>query len=198
MHRIKKILKKFNIVLMFLVLLSPVFGERIECPDGSMYEGTLKNGVFDGYGEQYWNENVYYKGNYVNGKFDGNGLFVNSEISYEGEFSDGEYNGTGVLTSNSGYKYIGSFEHNLFNGTGYILYQNGDSYKGDFKDGYFNGYGTYKYADGKIENGIFENGNFYDPSKKVKSVLGIIFGIAAIISMCANVYFLIQLKKRNN
>lgn len=191
-------MKRSILICIFLILFFSIYGESIKCPDGSNYEGALIDGVFNGYGEQYWNETLYYKGNYTNGKFDGKGLLVNGANTYEGEFSNGGYSGTGILTSNSGYKYVGTFENNLFNGTGFIVYQNGDSYKGDFKDGYFHGYGTYKYADGKIENGIFENGNFYDPSKKVKSVLGIIFDIAAIISMCANVYFLIKLKKRNN
>lgn len=189
--------KRIILISIYLILLFSIYGESIKCPDGSSYEGTLIDGVFNGYGEQYWNENLYFKGNYVNGKFEGKGLLVNGENTYEGEFSNGEYSGTGILTSNFGYKYVGTFKHNLFNGTGFIVYQNGDSYKGDFKDGYFHGYGTYKHLNGKIDNGIFENGIYFDPLKKIKNVTKIIFILTAIISICANICFLIKIKNRN-
>lgn len=107
-------MKRSVLICIFLILFFSIYGESIKCPDGSNYEGALIDGVFNGYGEQYWNETLYYKGNYTNGKFDGKGLLVNGANTYEGEFSNGGYSGTEILTSNSGYKYVGTFENNLF------------------------------------------------------------------------------------
>jgi hypothetical protein len=63
------------------------------------YKGEYFQLVFDGPGELVLPENLYYRGNFKNGKFEGKGCLQNfiENTTYEGQFSKGKYNGKGIL-----------------------------------------------------------------------------------------------------
>jgi hypothetical protein len=101
---------------------------------GSVYEGTLVNGKYDGYGtyrsdngETYegeykagrrhgfgtyrWPSGDYYEGRYDNGVESGKGkyVFASDRRVYEGNFVNGKFHGYGVMTWENGYRYEGEF-----------------------------------------------------------------------------------------
>jgi len=122
-------------VLIIIFLVCDLSSEEVKLPDGSIYNGTLNNNLFDGYGILIWR---------------------NGDI-YEGQFLEGIINGTGKITSRS-YIYIGGFKDGLFEGEGKITYTNGGSYEGLFKNGLYHGYGTNVDQIGNIYIGNFEYG----------------------------------------
>ncbi len=79
--------------------------------DGSIYEGSFNNGMFEGTG-------VY--------------TYPNGDI-YEGNYSKGLKEGAGVFTWANGSTYKGNFRRDMFE-TGVYGYANGDTYKGNFSE----------------------------------------------------------------
>ena len=52
--------------------------------------------------------------------------FQNGNIIYEGDFVNGKYEGNGKEIYGEGFYYIGQFKNNLRNGKGKIYYPNGN------------------------------------------------------------------------
>ncbi|MBQ5318842.1 MAG: protein kinase [Oscillospiraceae bacterium] len=103
-----------------------------------------------------------YTGDLVDGVPDGNGTFTgtdskNNTLVYKGEFQNGKLNGQGshVYTPKNHteiitYKYTGEWKNGQINGKGKEkqVYKNGDimELEGTYKDGWLNGKGTYIYT----------------------------------------------------
>ena len=130
---------------------------KIVWPDGSIYEGDFKQGLFHGQG-RYQTQETVYQGDFVNGIAVGQGVitFVDG-ARYEGETDFGMANGQGSLVE-SDQEYIGQFKNNAFDGQGKLIKANGDIYQGDFVAGLFHGSGLYTTADGKVYQGEFVDG----------------------------------------
>ncbi|XP_069554738.1 alsin isoform X1 [Brachyistius frenatus] len=111
-------------------------------PDGRMYNGNLKNGLEDGYGEcvlpnKALNKPDSYYGQWKEGKINGFGKYkyASGEV-YEGCFCDGQRHGYGMLSSgklarNSSSVFIGHWVHDRK--TGYGVYDDitrGEKYMG--------------------------------------------------------------------
>ena len=119
-----------------------------------------------------------YKGEFFNGKRDGNGIFLNEfgeyyigqwvkdhmhgkgkiydkdgNLKYEGDFVRDKMQGKGkIFYSDDGCYYIGEMLNDKENGKGTVYYKYGSvKYKGDFLDGKYEGIGKY----------IFENLEYY-------------------------------------
>ena len=45
--------------------------------DGSVYEGQVLNGIFQGKGKYTWPNGSFYDGEFVNGEMHGNGIYLN-------------------------------------------------------------------------------------------------------------------------
>jgi hypothetical protein len=119
-------------------------------PDGSTYNGPLKNGLPHGKGIRKWpSGDVQYKGQFELGKFNGYGIFKKGGYTYEGVFREGYKHGTGVATFSNGSSYNGEFVNNKRHGKGVFKYANGDEYSGDWKDNKKHGLGTYTWSSGR-------------------------------------------------
>ncbi len=108
-------------------------GGLVQLPDGSVYEGEYKNGMFHGDGKLIWS---------------------NGDV-YTGEFKDGLKHGKGKDQLAAGSVYEGEYVKGYWAGQGELKYKNGDSYKGDFKQGSFDGQGNFVSQDGIIYEGEF-------------------------------------------
>ncbi len=68
-------------------------------------------------------------GEWENNKLNGFGIlfFPNSNVYYEGQWKDGKRSGGGTSIDESGNKYVGEYENDLQSGYGEGTYRNGGS-----------------------------------------------------------------------
>ena len=145
---------------------------KIEYSDGSLYEGTIVNGMRSGQGKYTdANGNIYegaftldemngnftvhyadgstYIGGYVSGEKSGNGTLTykreNGFDIYEGAFLNDKRHGKGTMTYADGNVYIGDYENDWRCGEGEIRFANGDTYIGKFAND-LKTEGVYKFA----------------------------------------------------
>lgn len=109
------------------------------------YKGYWKSNLQQGKGVMELNygngkEDKYYEykyeGDFVNGKFNGKGIYTTRTSTYTGDWKNGKKEGKGVYTSDN------------------------YTYAGDFREDHETGYGKKTYKDGKIEEGYFVIGQF--------------------------------------
>jgi|LauGreDrversion4_2_1035121.scaffolds.fasta_scaffold151084_2 hypothetical protein len=110
-------------------------GKKVMHKLGFTYEGEFKEGLFNGFGKQYFTNKDYYVGEFRDGLRCGKGTYrhANGDV-YEGEWLNNEENGQGVMHS----KYLGTEEEPDLDST----------YTGEFKDGVYHGKGTLVVKDG--------------------------------------------------
>lgn len=120
------------------------------------YTGNTSAGTLNGYGELVYTETNFYKGEFLNGRYHGKGLFKYGSEVYEGFFANGKYHGKGVLTKDK-LRYEGDFQDGEYHGNG-KLEQDGMVYTGGFEKGSYSGPGEMVYASGKKEAGTYEMG----------------------------------------
>ncbi|KGD64467.1 hypothetical protein Y5S_02222 [Alcanivorax nanhaiticus] len=157
-------------------------------PDGSVYEGEVVDGLFEGQGTLRYDDQEYYQGNFENGRFEGKGELASNKWRYVGYFSEGHFEGYGELTTPNGV-YKGEFSDDMFNGEGIFTHPDGSSiegtfkddvpvhasasapgeswrYEGEFEDWLWNGQGTYHDEEGGVYEGLFEQGEIVEGSYK--------------------------------
>jgi hypothetical protein len=101
-----------------------VAGEgTLHTPDGSVYTGTLDNGVPDGHGYVRTAGGAQFEGDFRMGKVDGmaEGLYANGN-EYTGQFKNGKRDGFGTLTWSTGGRYEGGWKEDKPSGPGKIVY----------------------------------------------------------------------------
>lgn len=69
---------------------------RYQWANGMEYLGGWKNGIFHGRGTLNWNANENYKGDFVEGKIEGDGILTMEDEKYTGSFTQGKRNGFGI------------------------------------------------------------------------------------------------------
>lgn len=169
-------------------------GRGTKVTEDSVYEGTFRNGNFDGFGRFISIEGDYYQGEFKNGKCNGKGKFVlkyefvyegdwfndmrhgwgketlpNGEV-YEGEFKDNEKTGEASISFIDGSKFKGKVRKGKFQGEGKRSWPDGRKYKGDFKDGLMSGIGKFEFKSGQYYEGHFKKdkregkGTFFESS----------------------------------
>lgn len=158
-----------------------------------IYEGNFKDGLYNGRGREYRYDaeytfekdikeflHLYYDGEFIQGKYCGNGILYNTTEKYIGSFFDGKYNGYGarwVLNSDSSkvYRYEGYYRDGKMDGPGKKYFPNGQilcdgiyennqitsgtsyyedgniKYKGEFNDSGYNGKGIVYWQNGNIK-----------------------------------------------
>ena len=146
-------------------------------PDGTKYEGTVKNNRITGEGTYTFKNGDTYKGKVTNGLRDGFGVFKSSNIYYEGEWKNGLKHGKGkIIQGNmeldgewekgiisgkcrikwkSENVFEGQLKNNAMNGNGFMIWYNKkEKYIGQWKNNLQNGFGIHiYYNDDKINNG---------------------------------------------
>ena len=145
--------------------------EKYIWEDGRYYIGQFKNNLPYGKGIKYnSNGKIIYEGNFINGKFEGNGKYIwkNGEY-YIGQWKNGLRNGKGKLyNANGKIKYEDNWINDKYEGNGKYIWKNGEYYIGQWKNGLRNGKGKMYYEKGKIKyegdwiNGKYEgNGKYF-------------------------------------
>jgi hypothetical protein len=97
---------------------------RVNIPDGSVYTGTFKSCLKDGFGRIDFPNGTSYEGAFKNDKMYGKGvLTLENDYVYEGEFKYNLRHGQGVLKSLiSDYFYNGKWENGLKKGIGKLIF----------------------------------------------------------------------------
>ncbi len=137
----------------------------IKYSDNSKYEGYVKDQRPHGYGKIIYDNSSgkceSYIGDFVEGKMEGFGTYNAEYEFYKGQWKDHKYHGEGHLMYHSG-EYIGTFANGYRSGKGTLITHTGDKYTGDFKEGWYNGTGKLWLFNGNICEGKFVNGFFID------------------------------------
>jgi hypothetical protein len=134
---------------------------RITNENGSILEGTFKNGRLKGYGKIiHDNGDMIFEGEFSKGMLNGLGKQTNTvtkEIR-EGEFSRDELNGHGKITFlDDGEVWEGEFLDGNLNGDATKFFPNGNILQAEFKDDKLHGHATLFYPNRDILIGDFKN-----------------------------------------
>ena len=115
------------------------------------FQGHYEDNVYNGYGEESVDGILVYKGNFANGKYEGEGIQndTNGLLKYEGTFSNGEYEGTGKVYELGDLVYDGELSKGLYEGKGKLYEDNILVYSGTFSAGEYDGFGKL-YEDGDV------------------------------------------------
>lgn len=153
---------------------------EVELPTGQ-YKGFAINGKPDGLGQMNYANGSSYKGHWKDGKWSGEGLYVNLSDSifavwkngkangdvvyrthglfFEGTFVENSPVGIGNLATEDGSFFSGSWVDGKRCGMGEMFFPNGDKYSGEWDNNTFDGYGEYQYAQSKAQyQGEWKNG----------------------------------------
>jgi len=121
----------------------------VQLPDGAVYKGEYKNGLFDGEGQLVWSNGNRYVGEFRQGLKHGKGRdMLASGTVYDGDFVNGFWEGQGTLETGTGGTYVGEFKQGMLSGKGKYVSFDGKVYDGDFKNNRMNGKGSIIYPDG--------------------------------------------------
>ena len=97
-------------------------------PNGSIYKGSIIDGLANGEGELVSPQGDKYNGLFLDGKFSGKGIIQFKNYSYEGDFKVGLYSGKGKETQTNSYEKLifeGSFKDGLRHGDAIVTFTNG-------------------------------------------------------------------------
>ncbi len=103
-----------------------------------MYRGEYVNGVPSGQGSYYWADKSFFKGCFLNGLREGQGIWKKGAGNcdrYEGCYKNDKKWGYGEFTWESGNHYKGSYEGDVRSGYGEMHWTNGSYYKGQWVNG---------------------------------------------------------------
>ena len=128
--------------------------------NGDMYEGSLRDGKFEGYGIYRWADGSTYQGLFHKGLQEKEGVatYVENSNTYKGQWHLGKRHGKGVLSMSNGDTYEGDWENDRRTGFGVFRSTVGDVYMGQWLDDLRHGRGTYQYANGDVYIGQWVNG----------------------------------------
>jgi hypothetical protein len=128
-------------------------------------EGAFVDGKQTGPGFRR-NRSGRYEGTFKDGLFDGKGVYAAaSGMHYDGEWRNGNLDGHGTMSFASGLKYEGHFRANTYNGFGRMIFPDGSRYDGEYLLSTPHGAGVYKKADGAIYAGQWRHGCFSDGNR---------------------------------
>ena len=101
-----------------------VAGEgELRYPTGTVYTGTLRNGVPDGHGYYVYPDGGQYEGELRMGRRNGIGeMIYPSGTDYKGQWKDGKPDGTGTVTYMLGGRYEGGWKDGKPSGQGKLVY----------------------------------------------------------------------------
>lgn len=131
----------------------------IEFDNGSRYDGSFRDGLFEGQGILTLRSGSVYAGNWEKGKQQGQGSYTWPDgAKYVGQWTEGNRTGQGVMTYPDGAKYEGHWKENKRQGQGVIVYANGITYDGQWKHGEEHGHGIIVFSNGVKYDGQMKSG----------------------------------------
>ena len=107
--------------------------------DGKYYLGEYKNDIPNGKGIKYYkNGNILYEGDFINGKFEGNGkLFFENSFYCIGKYKNGLRNGKGkIYYANGNIRFEGDYINDKTKGIGKFIWKDGAFYIDNLKMSY--------------------------------------------------------------
>ena len=110
---------------------------KIELKTGDIYIGEFKNNTISGFGQYIWKNGKHeYKGNFLNGKFHGEGFYKWEDNQYfKGNYNNGIKEGKGEIGYNNGKKCFVNFKNGKPEGKGILINENQKEIEVEFKDG---------------------------------------------------------------
>lgn len=128
-------------------------------PDGTKYEGYVREDELNGYGRFTHRFGDVYEGDWVKNIANGAGSYYHSNsVKFTGRFIDDFPEGEGVEEWPDGSRYEGFFVKGSKQGHGTFTWQVGNMYVGEWADGVMHGSGIYQWIDGRKYEGTFVNG----------------------------------------
>ncbi|CAD8116071.1 unnamed protein product [Paramecium primaurelia] len=154
------------------------------CSDGSIFYGSVINGIRNGIGKQHWltdgnylesiwqndkangparmiysNGDVF-EGHLIDNKANGFGVFKNKKKEVRGYWSDNRLSGNGIEIRKNGIKYEGQFKCGIIDGRGQFTFPDGRKYCGQVQQGLMHGQGLMTWPDFSYFKGEFRNNHF--------------------------------------
>lgn len=139
--------------------MSPLtYSQIITLPDGSIYDGSLANGLLHGEGTLRRSNGDLYTGAFFDGLMSGMGTleFADGD-KYSGEFAAGKFHGTGHLSQSNGHSWKGQFDDGKMVSGKQTLTNNG-VLEGSFENWKIQGNGSLSIPDRGVWSGVFDNG----------------------------------------
>jgi antitoxin component YwqK of YwqJK toxin-antitoxin module len=137
------------------------------------YEGQVIQGIFNGKGKYFIENQLIYDGEFKDNLYYGHGkYYVNGKLKYDGDFVNNDREGYGKEYNKEGLlSYEGEYKQDLKKGKGTWFYNSGEKmYEGDFAFDAPDGQGKEYYSDGQLKhegqfkNGSIVNGTLYYPN----------------------------------
>ena len=123
--------------------------------EGGYYAGELVDDLPHSYGNMYYHNSDCYRGEWVEGVFQGPGCLMRKSpyMLIEGEFYQGKPDGHAVEQTSNGTTYTGNFVAGVKEGRGKTIYPDGAVFQGTYHDDNLVGRGTMTLADGTVYEG---------------------------------------------
>ena len=129
---------------------------RLHLPDGTIYDGELRDDEMHGNGCLTMPDGTVYDGEWAHGRHHGQGkLTLDSGYVYDGAWLDGKRCGHGVMTDDAGRRYEGEWSAGKQHGVGTIFHLNGDVWSGEWSAGQMHGKGVLTRKSGSILRGTW-------------------------------------------
>jgi hypothetical protein len=130
---------------------------------GGNFSGSVIDGLAEGYGTLFHDQDCMLVGNFTSGKINGKGTVITlNEIGYGntfvGEIKNGVYSGYGKYVFGYPCFYEGIFKDYKYHGEGIRVFNDNTEYRGEFINGHPHGYGVERYSDRSEYCGSFEFG----------------------------------------
>lgn len=142
----------------------------ITWPDGSRYEGAIKDKQPSGTGTMTYRDGAVYKGGWWKGKRHGTGnIKYAGGSTYSGQWRNGYPHGKGIRTQGDTI-YDGGWKGGRKEGTGKLT-TGKFVYEGEWKNDYPHGRGKRKWFDGQSESGTYKRGRVVEGMRDLSNGL---------------------------
>ena len=127
--------KLWSLVVLIFILQNPASilaqDQVKQYDEGSVYEGSFKNGLRNGLGKYTMPDGFTYEGQWKDDQIQGKGVarYPTGQI-FEGFFKQGVPDGEGTMTFSDGTKYEGSWLDGKMEGDGVLSMTDGSIFKG--------------------------------------------------------------------
>jgi len=142
--------------------------DLLQSTDGQRYKGDLVNGKPHGYGVFKTADGARYEGQWDQGQRSGKGKYVDaSGATYEGQWKEHDKSGKGVESYPDKARYEGDFLKGCKHGVGKYTTSTGATYEGQFVKDKYDGEGTYDFTSGRKYIGQWKRGQMEGHGKMV-------------------------------
>lgn len=138
---------------------------------GGIFEGKWAGRNMKGIGEEVWNDETFYRGEFDKGMKNGIGIYRWPDGTiYQGEWVNNEMNGYGIIIYTDDRVYEGEITNGTMDGLGKFSWPDGKFYFGQYENDFKNGFGVFVWDSINIEAyvGFWYQGKPDGPGIKIK------------------------------